>query len=367
MNQQNSVDKIFLATVLLLLISGFFIFISASLGLHARGGARFTAIIFNQFFFGIVLGLIAMVFFSKIYYRKWKKYALPIFIFSLALTALTFIPFFGFEHGGAKRWISLWKFSFQPAEFLKFGVILYLSAWYALIRQKVHTVKWGFLPLCIILGISGGILLAQPDTGTFLVIAGTSVILFLIAGGRWKHLFSIAVMGVVVFAILIFTRPYIMDRVLTFIDPSRDPNGAGWQIRQSLIAIGSGEMFGKGFGQSVQKFNFLPEPIGDSVFAVAGEEFGFTGSVAIIILFILFLLRGLYLARRAPDLFSGLLVSGIVIMIVIQSFINIASILGVFPLTGLPLIFISHGGTAMLITLAMLGIVLNVSRHKQNT
>ncbi|MFC1720881.1 putative lipid II flippase FtsW [Patescibacteria group bacterium] len=366
MNTYNPIDKTFLIIVLVLLCSGFFIFISASLGLHAREGAGFSAIVFNQVFFGIVLGLGAMTFFSKIYYRNWKKYALHIFVLSIVLTVLTLIPLFGFEHGGAKRWISIGPFSFQPAEFLKFGTILYLSAWYASIRNRVHTIKWGFMPLCVVLMINGFLLLSQPDTGTFLVIAATSCAIFLIAGGKWKHLFSLILVGILMLTALAFSRPYVMDRMLTFVDPGRDPQGAGWQIQQSLIAIGSGEMFGKGFGQSVQKFNFLPEPIGDSVFAVASEEFGFMGSSVIIVLFLLFLLRGLHIAKSAPDSFSGLLASGIVIMIVVQSFTNIASILGVFPLTGLPLIFISHGGTAMLITLAMIGIVLNISRHKTN-
>ena len=363
MNAYNPVDKTFLTIVLLLLSGGFFIFISASLGLHAREGAGFSAIVFNQVFFGIILGILAMTLFSKIYYRNWKKYASIIFILSIILTILTLIPFFGFEHGGAKRWISLGPFSLQPAEFLKFGTILYLSAWYASVRNKVHTIKWGLAPLCVVLAFTGTLLLSQPDTGTFLVIAATSSAIFLIAGGKLKHFFSLVLIGILMLAILAFSRPYVMDRILTFVDPGRDPQGAGWQIQQSLIAIGSGETFGKGFGQSVQKFNFLPEPIGDSVFAVASEEFGFMGSSVIIAIFLLFLLRGLHIARNAPDTFSGLLASGIVIMIVVQSFTNIASILGVFPLTGLPLIFISHGGTAMLITLAMIGIVLNISRH----
>ncbi len=364
MNTQNSVDKIFLIIILTLLAGGFFIFVSASLGLHARSGAEFSAIVFNQFFLGIVLGLLSMFFFSGIYYRKWKKYALFIFFISIVVTALSFIPHIGLEHGGAKRWISLGPVSMQPAELLKFGVIIYLSAWYSTIRQKIITFKWGFIPLCIILAISGSLLLLQPDTGTFIVLATTACAIFLIAGGKWRYLFAIMAVGIILLIILTFSRPYIMERMLTFIDPSRDPQGAGWQIQQSLIAIGSGEIFGKGFGQSVQKFNFLPEPIGDSVFAVAGEEFGFVGTSVIIILFVLFLLRGLYIARNAPDAFGRLMVSGIVIMIVIQSFTNMASVLGVFPLTGLPLIFISHGGTVMLITLTMLGIVLNISRHK---
>ena len=221
------------------------------------------------------------------------------------------------------------------------------------------------MPLLAVIGIVGLILLWQPDMDTLLIIIGAAIGIFFIAGGKWKHLavlFGIAVIG---FILIVFSKPYLMERVLTFIDPARDPLVAGWQIQQSLIAVGSGGVFGKGFGQSIQKFRFLPEPIGDSIFAVAAEEFGFVGGVVIISAFILFLLRGLSIARRAPDAFSGLLVSGIVIMIVLQSLINIASIVGVFPFSGLPLPFISHGGTALLFALVEIGIVLNISRYKR--
>jgi len=363
---RNKIDKIFLFIVGLLVLGGFFVFISASLGLYARDGAGFGAIAFNQAFFGLFLGGLALILFSKINYKNWKHFSLPILIFSIILTALVFVPFLGLEHGGATRWLRIGPFSFQPAELLKFGVIIYLAAWYSSIKDRVKTIKWGLLPLVVVLGISGGLLLAQPDTGTFLTILVTVFAMFLIAGGKLKHFFSLVAVAILGFVTLVLTKSYILERIYTFIDPSRDPSGAGWQIQQSLIAVGSGGFWGKGFGQSIQKFNFLPEPIGDSIFAVAAEEFGFIGGMLIIAGFVAFLIRGLHIARRSPDTFSGLMVSGIVIMVVFQSFINIASILGVFPLTGLPLIFISHGSSALLTTLAAMGIVLNISRYKKN-
>lgn len=363
--RDHSIDKIFLALVLFLVLGGFFIFISASLGLLARDGATFGAIAFNQFFFGLFLGSLFLIWMTKIPHTFWKHYALHIFLFSLVLTALVFVPQLNLEHGGAKRWLLFGSFSFQPAEFLKFGVVLYLSAWFSSVKAKVGTFRFGFLPLLAVVGLAGILLLLQPDTGTFIVVLATAISMFLIAGGRWKHL-AILVGGILIgAALLVFMRPYLMDRVMTFVDPSRDPMGSGWQIQQALIAVGSGGVAGRGFGQSIQKFNFLPEPIGDSIFAVAAEEFGFVGAIALIALFILFLLRGLYIARRAPDSFSGLLVAGIVIMIVAQSFLNIASLIGVMPLTGLPLIFVSHGGSALLVALAEIGIVLGISRHQR--
>jgi len=364
--RDHRVDKILLILTLGLLLGGFFIFMSASLGLLARGGATFGVVAFNQAFFGLLMGSIALWYFSRTSYKVWKKYALYVFLASLFLTALVFVPFLGFSHGGAQRWLSFGPLSLQPAEFLKLGVVVYLAAWFSHIKDKIHTIKWGIIPLFVVVGLVGAILLLQPDTGTFLVISVTAVAMFLIAGGRWKHIIVIFLIACIGLATLVVTKPYIKERVLTFVDPSRDSLGAGWQIQQSLIAVGSGGVFGKGFGQSVQKFSFLPEPIGDSIFAVAAEEFGFLGGIVIISTFILFLLRGLYIARRAPDNFSGLLASGVVIMIVVQVFLNIGAIVGVLPLTGLPLTFVSKGGTALLFALIGVGIVLNISRYKRN-
>ena len=362
---RNQIDKPFLFIVISLMLGGFFIFMSASMGLLARGGAEFGVVVFNQAFFGLIVGSFAVWLFSRINYKLWKKYSIYIFVLSVISTLLVFVPMLGFSHGGAKRWLLLGPFSVQPAEFLKLGVIVYLAVLFSKAKLRIHLISEGPIPLLIILGVSGIPLFLQPDTGTFLVITATAFSMFIIAGGRWKHIAWMFVGATLGFAALIASKPYIMERILTFVNPSRDPSGAGWQLKQALIAIGSGGLGGKGFGQSIQKFNFLPEPIGDSIFAVSAEEFGFIGAVIIITAFLLFLLRGLYIARRSPDGFSGLLVSGIVIMIVVQAYLNISAMLGVLPLTGVPLIFISKGGTAILFALIGVGIVLNVSRYKR--
>lgn len=366
MQKRRTIDKPFLFLVIILVLGGFFIFISASLGLHAREGARFGAVALNQLFFGLILGSFFMWFFSRLHYRFWKTYALHIFLFAVSLTALVFIPFLGVEHGGARRWLSIGPFSLQPAELLKLAVVVFLAAWFSSRRYNTKTLKGGLVPLLVVISVTALLLLSQPDTGTFIIILAAASAMFLIAGGSGKHISMLLGASISAVAVLILARPYILERIMTFLDPSRDPMGAGWQIKQSLIAIGSGGIFGKGFGQSIQKFSFLPEPIGDSIFAVAAEEFGFLGAVLIIAAFIFFLLRGLYIARRAPDNFSGLLVAGIVIMIVFQAFFNIGAMLGVLPLTGLPLLFVSHGGTALLFTLVGVGIILNVSRYKRS-
>lgn len=360
------IDRPFLFTVIVLVVVGFFIFSSASLGLLARDGARFSSVAFNQLFLGIFLGAVALFVTSHIKYRFWRKYSFYIFLFSIATTLLVFVPGIGLEFSGAKRWISIGSlFSFQPAELLKLGFVIYFAAWLSGIRNNIHEWRYGIAPLLILLGIIGAILLSQPDTGTFLVIFTTAIAMFIVAGARWRDLAIIGALSAGAVALLAFMRPYIMERLLTFINPAVDPLGTGYQIQQSLIAIGSGQMFGRGFGQSIQKFSFLPEPIGDSIFAVAAEEFGFIGSFILIALFLALALRGLSIASKAPDYFGGFMVVGIVMLIISQSFINIASMLGVFPLTGLPLLFISHGGSALLFTLAGIGIILNVSKYSK--
>jgi len=356
-------DKLFLGIVIFLVVLGLAIFTSASLGLLAKDGASFSGVALKQFVFGVLGGWIALVIFSNIHYRNLKKYSFYFFFITLALSLLVFVPFFGIEHAGAKRWISLGAFSLQPAEFLKLGFVVYFAAILSSTRSKISTFKHGLLPAFVLLSLVGAVLLSQPDTGTFIVIVITAFSMFLAAGGRWKHVVGAVTISIAGLGVLVATRPYIKERVLTFIDPGRDSLGAGYQIQQSLIAVGSGEITGRGFGQSIQKFNYLPEPVGDSIFAVAAEEFGFIGGMVIIAAFLVFAMRGIFIAQKAPDYFGGLLVLGIVILIVSQSFINIASILGVFPLTGLPLLFISQGGTALFTALAGVGIILNVSKY----
>ncbi len=362
--RNSSVDKPLLISIIILAVAGFFIFSSASLGLLAREGSRFTNVAFSQTFYGLFLGTIALIVLSKIHYRFWRKHSLIVFVGSLILTLLVFTPL-GVLINGARRWVSLFSISFQPSEFLKIGYIIYLAAWLSGVKQKVETMRFGLLPFAIISAVAGLVLLSQPDTDTFLVMCASGLAMFIVAGARFRDVGIIILTGLIGLSALVMTRPYLMERFTTFLDPSRDAYGSSYQIRQSLIAIGSGGITGRGFGQSIQKFNYLPEPIGDSIFAVAAEEFGFIGSLFIIGMFLFFALRGLKIAARAPDIFGGLVATGIVILILSQSFINIASMMGVFPLSGIPLLFISHGGTALLITLAEVGILLNISKYQK--
>ena len=361
--RNRKVDRTFLFTVIALVVVGFFIFSSASLGLLARDGARFSSVAFSQIFLGIIMGSVALLAMARLHYRNLKRFSLAIFIVSILGTFLVFIPGLGFEYNGATRWISIFGLSIQPAEFLKLGFVIYFAAWLSGIRDKLHTFAYGVVPFIVLSIVVAIPLLLQPDTGTLIVIYAAGFAMFIAAGARIRDLLVLTGSGLLGALTLILMRPYIMDRILAFIDPSRDPLGTSYQIQQSLIAIGSGGLFGRGFGQSIQKFSYLPEPIGDSIFAVVAEEFGFIGAFILISLFLFFAFRGLRIASKSPDHFSGLLVIGIVILIVAQSFINIASMLGVFPLTGLPLLFVSHGGSALFFTLLSIGIVLNVSKY----
>ena len=351
--------------IITLVTLGFFIFSSASLGLLAREGAHFSSVAFSQIVFGIIGGGIGMFLTSQIYYRNWRRFAFYIFLGTCLLTLAVFIPGIGFEHGGAHRWLIVAGFSFQPAELLKIGYIIYMATWLSGTQKQEATFKNGVLPFLGITMVVGIILLLQPDTDTFLLMGTAGLAMFVTAGGRWRDVGLMMLSGVVLLALLAFSRPYIMDRITTFLDPTTDPQGSSYQIQQSLISIGSGGFAGRGFGQSIQKFEYLPEPIGDSIFAVFSEEFGFIGSVFLIGLLSFFTFRGYKIASHASDLFGMLLVVGFMTLIVIQAFLNIGAMLSLAPLMGLPLPFVSHGGTALLTTLIAVGIVLNVSKYQK--
>lgn len=361
------IDRLFLGIVVTLIFFGVAMFVSASLGILARNPSVFYSVLRSQLIFGFGFGFIGMYLALKIDYKFWCKYSFYIFLGSILLTAAVFIPYLGIVHKGAERWIKLGSLSFQPVEFLKFGFIIYFAAWLSWVKNRAHYFKFSILPFFIMLSIIAVILFKQPDTKSFILITVTGFSMLFISGVPWKFIFGLMVSAVVVFTILIFFNPYLQARVKTFIDPSQDPQGSSYQIQQSLRALGGGGVFGRGYGQSIQKFNYLPEPQGDSIFAVIGEELGFVGAVGLILLYLLFVLRGFRIANNSPDLFSRLLVSGIVILITAQSFMHIAAVTGVFPLTGVPLVFVSHGGTSLMIDLTAIGIVFQISKFQNKT
>ncbi|MEK7621828.1 MAG: putative peptidoglycan glycosyltransferase FtsW [Patescibacteria group bacterium] len=355
-------NRRFLFFIIAVVLLGFLIFTSASLGLLSGDGANYQRIIGNQLL-TLLVGLVALLLLGRFPYQHWRKIALWLFILSLLLTVLVFVPQLGFSSGGASRWLSLGERTFQPAEFLKFGFIIYLAAWLAKIRERVTTWRFGFTPFLLFVGLVGAILIAQPDLGTFFTLFAAAAAMFFAAGARWRQLGALLLIAVIGFSVVIWSKSYARERVFTFFYPNEKTDSSSWQIKQSLIAIGSGGLTGRGFGQSLQKFNYLPQPIGDSIFAVAAEEFGFLGSVTLVSIFTLFIMWGLRIAARARDRFGRFLAVGFVTLMTTGAFVNIGSMLGLLPLTGIPLLFVSHGGSALLFSMLGCGIILNVARQ----
>lgn len=347
-----------------LVVAGLLIFTSAALSLLAQdGGASFTSVAIKQVLLGLVFGGGLMVFFARTDYRVWRPYTPYIFAGAIALCVLPFVPHVGLQLKGAARWIVIGPVSFQPSELMKFATVLFLAAIYASKMRAVTTVRGGVLPLLLVAGSASLIVLVQPDTASAAIIGMAAVAVLFAAGGKVSHFFILLLIGALAVGGAALKYEHVANRIKTFIHQEADPLGTGYQVQQSLIAVGSGQFSGKGFGQSVEKFSYLPEPIGDSIFAVAGEEFGFVGSSVLILLYAGIALLGLRIAARAPDPFGGLVVVGLVTLIVGQSFFNIASALALVPLVGVPLVFVSHGGTSLAISLAEVGVILSVSKR----
>jgi len=347
----------------ILIASGVGVFASGAFGLLARGETHISSVVFNHTVLGVGLGIVVLFITSIIDYKRWKRFALPLFIFSIVLTALVFVPDIGITHGGGTRWIDLGFLSFQPSETMKIGAVLFAAVYFSSIRQRVATIQYGVVGLLGVLALPTLLLVLQPDIGTLGIIVVSVGAIYVAAGARMRDVVLVALIGVLLIGALALTRPYVKDRLLTFINPADNPQTEGYQIRQSLIAIGSGGVSGRGFGQGIQKFTYLPEPMGDSIFAVAAEEFGFFGSVFVVGTFLVFALRGFTVASRAGDSFGTLLGVGIVSYLVAEAFINIAGMVGLIPLTGVPLTFFSQGGTAMLVSLGSVGILLSISKR----
>lgn len=367
--KKNKIDKVFLGIVTTLVVLGFVAFTSASLGRLSQGESKFYGVVFSQLIFGLGLGLVALYIGLKIPYKFYKTYSLILFILSIILTALVLVPGIGQSHGtAARRWIDIFGYSFQPVEFLKIGFIIYFAAWLSWAKDKVKSPLFSILPLLVMLGIVALVLYKQPDTKNIILMTITGTAMLFVSGAPLKYIFGILGIAIVGFMMLIYFKPYLKERINTYIHPSENSKTSSWQLQQSLIAVGSGGVLGRGLGQSIQKFKYLPEPQGDSVFAVIGEEMGFIGCAIFICLYVAFALRGYRIAiRNAPDSFAKLLVIGIVTIIMVQSFMNIAAIIGVFPLTGVPLVFVSQGGTALMLSLGMVGIILNISKFQTKT
>lgn len=354
--------KSILAITLILLVFGLVVLSSAGI---VEGQKRFGSSYYylnHQLLYGVLPGLGLMFLLAKINYKFWKKISLPILFGTLFMMILVFMPNFGYDLRGATRWLNIGGFSFQPSEVLKLSLVIYLAAWFGNRDERIKNWTYGTAPFLIVLSFVGALLFLQPDIGTLIVVTIISGALYFFAGSPMKHFLIIGLLILGVLALMIYIEPYRWNRIKTFIDPSVDPRGISYQLNQSLISIGSGGMFGVGFGKSTQKFGFLPEVVNDSIFSIIAEELGFIGAVFLLGLFALFALLMVWTANNISDKFGKLIILGMTTWVVGQAFINIAAISGLVPLTGIPLPFVSYGGTAMMVLLAGMGIVLNVAK-----
>ncbi|MBI3421192.1 MAG: putative lipid II flippase FtsW [Candidatus Sungbacteria bacterium] len=359
----HSIDRPFVYALAILFVGGMLILASASVVMAQKNFGSVFFYTFRQFLYGGIIGGAALLTTQWIPYRAWKKLALPMMIVSFVLLAFLFIPHISYSAGGARRWLQFGFFSFQPSEVLKFAFVVYLASWLDARRGQVKSVSYGMLPFSLMLAVVGIFLVMEPDIGTLGVVIGTAVLLYFLGGGKISQIATLCMLGLAVLYLLVQLAPYRLSRILVFLQPGLDPRGIGYQINQAFIAIGSGGFWGLGFGKSLQKYSYLPEPMGDSIFAIFAEETGFIGVAAFVVLMGFLLWRGMLIARRAPDTFGKLLASGIIIGVMVQSFINIAAISGLLPLTGIPLPLVSYGGTSLAITLAGFGVLLNISKY----
>jgi len=366
--QAQAIDYVYLAIVGALVVFGLLMLMSASAP-SACGDATLNNDCYyflkHQVIFGLIPGLAGLVFFSRVPYAFWKTNAWNLLIVSIALLVIVFIPGLSAGIGTAHSWISIggW-FSVQPSEIVKLTFLFYLAAW--LERRNQHgskAMQESFLPFVAVLGTIIFLLILQPDVGTMSIISAMSLVVYFVAGAPLIHVFGLIAAGVAGIALLIATKPYRAARFMTFLNPELDPQGIGYHINQALLAIGSGGLFGLGYGLSRQKFEYLPEVVGDSIFAVIAEELGFIFALLVIGMYLLFLWRSIRIAQGAPDAFGRYVAVGIGSWIVIQALINIGSMAALMPMTGVTLPFISYGGTSLFVSLCAVGVVLNISKH----
>jgi len=308
------------------------------------------------------LGLVAMFVTANTDYRVLKKLAKPALLICFFLLVIVLIPGIGVVRGGARSWLGISSFGIQPSEFMKMGMILFLANWLGKEEYDITSFTRGLLPPLALIGSAFALIMLQPDLGTGTVMFGAALMMVFTAGARMKHLLSLGVAGAAGFVALIAAAPYRLQRITAILDPWSDPLGAGYQIIQSLYAIGPGGLGGLGLGMSRQKYSYVPEPQTDFIFSILAEELGFIGGLAVLILFLILIWRGMKVAMSLPDRFGSYLAVGIVCMVAVQVIINIGVVIGLMPVTGITLPLISYGGSSLTLMLTSLGILLNLSR-----
>jgi cell division protein FtsW len=363
-SREKKPDMILLLVTLLLVTIGTVMIYSSSSILATDRFHDGQFFLKKQLFF-LFLGLLVMVLMTRIPYYKLRKLAWPGIIVSALLLGAIWIPHLGIRAGGAVRWLNLGVFSFQVSELAKVTLILFLAHFLSLNVNHIREIRKGLLIPLAVTGVMVTLIILQPDFGTTVIIAAIALMMIYMAGGRIMHLAGIVALFLPVALWLLLHKSYRLTRLMAFLDPWKDPRHSGFQIIQSLISFGSGGIFGVGIGDGMQKLFYLPEPHTDFILSVIAEESGFIGVSLVLLLYIVLIVRGFQISLKASDLFGNLLAAGLTMLISMEAFINIAGVMGLIPLKGLALPFLSYGGTSLMMSLVVVGILLNISTYEE--
>ncbi|MCP4649241.1 MAG: putative lipid II flippase FtsW [PVC group bacterium] len=346
-----------------LLCIGIVMIYSAS-AIYAYEVLEDSAFYLKRHLFYVLIGLVCAVGAMLIDYDKLRKWSKRLLILSFFLLLLLWVPGLGKQVGGARRWFRIWIFSFQPSELAKFAMIVYTADFLARKKSYIQSFAHGFLPALIVLLLMSGLILIQPDLGTVMAMSIIFFIMFFIGGVKLTHITALILSSLPCLYVLIFSVPYRRNRILAFLDPWKDPHGTGFQIIQSLVALGSGGISGVGLGHGKQKLLYLPAAYTDFIFSIIGEEMGFIGTATIVFLCIMFLFYATKISLKAKDSFGQFLSFGLLSGLIIEAIINMAVVTSIFPTKGLPFPFISYGGTSLVFNMIYVGLILNIGRSR---
>jgi len=362
MNLRNT--RINLAASATILISVGIVMIYSTSAIYALETMGESAYYLKRHLAYVFIGLVCSFFVMSIDYLKFRKMAKPLLLFSAFLLVLLLVPGFGKQIGGARRWFRFGFLSFQPSELAKFAMIVYVADFLARKKSDLASFRYGFLPVLLVMLSISFLILIQPDLGTVLAITGICFILFFVGGIKITHMLSFILASLPMMYILIFSVPYRRKRILAFLNPWSDPHGSGFQIIQSLVALGSGGLCGLGLGQGKQKLLYLPAAYTDFIISIIGEELGFIGTAAILGLFVFFLIQAVKISLKASDSFAQLLSFGLISCLTIEAIVNLGVVTSLLPTKGLPFPFISYGGTSLVFNMIYVGLILNIGRGR---
>ncbi|HEX6989146.1 MAG TPA: putative lipid II flippase FtsW [Bacillota bacterium] len=364
MYTRRSADLHLVAVVVLLLGIGVLMVFSSSF-VRAQQSLGDPYYYFKRQSLWLVVGVTAMVLVSQVQYWHWRVLARPLLMLTFLTLVLVIIPGVGQLEGGARRWLGVGPLSFQPSELAKLTLVIFLASHFARLQGRMGRAGPVYLPFLGVVGATGLLIMLQPDLGTAVAITATAMVMLFVAGAPILQIAGLVLAAVPLGVYLVFSEEYRARRILAFLNPEADPLGSGFHILQSLYALGSGGLFGVGFFEGRQKFYYLPAQHTDFIFAVLGEELGFLGTVAVVLLFAMVAWRGYRIAATAPDAFASMLAAGLTTLIVLQAIINIGVVTASLPITGISLPFVSYGGSSLVVSLTAVGILVNISKHAQ--